>query len=113
MPARPRCRTTRSRCSRFADLSPDRGLERFCAGLTREVIRRLAPVKGLKVAAARLPPAATAAMVVEGRISQAAEGFRLTVNLVNTTSGCYECCESIDVSCRRHLRRAGRHRGRA
>ena len=24
-------------------------------------------------------------------------GLRLTVNLVNATSGCYECCESLEV----------------
>jgi tetratricopeptide (TPR) repeat protein len=81
----------------IVDLSPGQELGRFCAALTREVIRRLASVKGLKVAAPNLPPSGTAAMVVEGSVSQATEGLRLSVNLVNLTTGCYECCESIDV----------------
>ena len=57
----------------ITDLSPGRGLAAFCAGLTREVIRRLASLKGLRVAAPQLPPGATAAMVLEGSISQASE----------------------------------------
>jgi len=81
----------------IADLSPGHGLGAFCAGLTREVIRRLASLKGLRVAAPQLPPGAAAAMLLEGSISQASEGYRLTVNLVNLTNGFYECCESINV----------------
>jgi TolB-like protein len=81
----------------IVDLSPDQHLDRFCAALTREIIRRLTTVKGLKVAASHLPPTGSAAMVVEGTVSQASEGLRLEVNLINLTTGCYECCESIDV----------------
>lgn len=79
------------------DLSPDQHLDRFCAALTREVIRRLSTVNGLKVAAPHLPSNSSAAMVVEGSVSQATEGLRLDVNLINLSTGCYECCESIDV----------------
>jgi hypothetical protein len=32
-------------------------------------------------------------------VHQAAEGYRLAFTLVNATNGCYECCESLDVSC--------------
>jgi tetratricopeptide (TPR) repeat protein len=81
----------------IVDLSPGQELDRFCAALTREVIRRLASVKGLKVAAPNLSPSGTPAMMVEGSVSQASEGLRLSVNLVNLATGCYECCESIDV----------------
>jgi tetratricopeptide (TPR) repeat protein len=83
----------------FVDLTPERALERLCAGLTREVIRRLTQVKGIKVAAAGLPQAAASAMLLEGSLHQASEGYRLTFTLVNATNGCYESCESMDVSC--------------
>jgi serine/threonine-protein kinase len=79
------------------DLSPGQDLDRFCAALTREIIRRLASVKRLKVTAPHLSPGTAAALVLEGSISQANEGLRLSVNLINLASGSYECCESIDV----------------
>ena len=82
----------------FVNLTPSRDLDRFCAGLVREVIRRLTPLKNLRVAAAHPPQATTAAMVVEGSVRQAAEGFRLTVNLINVATGCYDCSESFDVA---------------
>ena len=81
----------------FADLTVSGKLERFCAGLSREVIRRLTHLKGLRVTAAHLPHAGSAAMVLEGSVRQAAEGYRLTVSLVNTATGCYDCSESFDV----------------
>ncbi|HXT68640.1 MAG TPA: tetratricopeptide repeat protein [Vicinamibacterales bacterium] len=81
----------------FADLTPQQHLGLPCAGLTREVIRRLTQVRGIRVAAAQLPQGASAAMHLEGSIHQAAEGYRLTFTLVNVTNGCYECCESLDI----------------
>jgi len=82
----------------IADLSSDQALERFCSGLTREIVRRLAAVKGLRVATtSHVSSGLSVAMAVEGSISQASEGFRLTANLVNQGTGCYECCEAIDV----------------
>ena len=83
--------------SPIADLSSDQTLERFCSGLTREIVRRLASVKGLRVATSHLSSGSSAAMAVEGSINQASEGFRLTANLVNQGTGCYERCEAIDV----------------
>ena len=80
----------------IVDLSAARNLERFCAGLTREIVRRLASMRGLRVVTMQLP-GMSAAMAVEGSVSQATEGFRLTANLVNLTTGCYECCESVDI----------------
>ena len=81
----------------IVDLSSAQDLGRFCAGLTREMVRRLASVKGLRIATAYLPAGFSPAMAIDGSISQANEGFRLTVNLINLTTGCYEACESIDV----------------
>jgi len=81
----------------FGDLTPGREADQFCAGLTREVIRRLTLIKGLKVSASTPAPTASASMTVEGSIRRAAEGLRLTVNLVNSNSGCYECSESLPV----------------
>ena len=78
------------------DLSSDRNLDRFCAGLTREIVRRLASIKGLRVVTMQVP-GTSAAMAVDASVSQASEGFRLTANLVNLTSGCYESCESVDI----------------
>jgi serine/threonine-protein kinase len=81
----------------IVDQSDDQHLDRFCSSLTREIVRRLASVKGLRVATTQLPAGMSAAMAIDGSISQANEGFRLTANLVNLTTGCYECCESVDV----------------
>jgi len=82
----------------IADLSADQTLGRFCTGLTREIIRRLASVRGLRVASSHLPSGLSTAMAVDGCVSQADEGLRVSVNLVNLTTGCYECCESIDIA---------------
>ena len=81
----------------IVDLTAAVDTARFCDGLTRELIRRLTAIKGLKVAAGAPAPGAPASLVVEGSLRRAAEGLRLAVNLVNTSSGCYECSESIDV----------------
>jgi TolB-like protein len=59
----------------IADLSASQNLDRFCSGLTREIVRRLASVKGLRVATSHTAAGSAAAMAVEGSISQAVEGF--------------------------------------
>lgn len=82
----------------IADLSIDHSLARFCAGLAREIVRRLATVRGLRVASAQAPAGSAAAMAIEGSVSQATEGFRFTANLLNLTTGCYDASESFDVS---------------
>jgi serine/threonine-protein kinase len=82
----------------IVDLSVNQDLSRFCSGLTREIIRRLASIRGLRVASAHMPAGVSPAMAVEGAISQANEGFRLTANLINLATGCYESCESIDMA---------------
>jgi len=81
----------------IADLSASQNLDRFCSGLTREIVRRLASVKGLRVATSHTAAGSLSAMAVDGSVSQANEGFRLTANLVNLATGCYERVESIDV----------------
>ena len=80
----------------ISDLTPNGALDRFCAGLTRELIRRLTSVKGLKVASGPAAPGA-AGLVLEGSVQEAAEGLRLSVNLINAATGCYESAESWDV----------------
>jgi tetratricopeptide (TPR) repeat protein len=81
----------------FVDLTPGRDATSFCTGLTTEVIRRLTQIKDLKVTALPSAPGGAAAMVIDGVIRRAADGLRLTMNLVNTRSGYYECSESIAV----------------
>ena len=78
------------------DHSDDQDLDRFCASLTRELVRRLASVKGLRVATAQITSGISPAMAIDGSITQANEGYRLTATLMNLTTGCYECCESVD-----------------
>ena len=82
----------------FVDGSTGRNLSGFCSGLTREVIRRLASMKTLRVIASHLPTVSSAALVIEGSLSQAAEGYRLNATLLNLATGAYECSESIDLS---------------
>jgi serine/threonine-protein kinase len=66
--------------------------------LTREIVRRLASVRGLRVATTHFPSGMSPAMVIDGYITQAHEGFRITINLINASTGCYEHCESLDVA---------------
>lgn len=81
----------------FVDLTRERELDVFCSGVTREVIRRLTRIRGLKVAGSSSPAGSSAAMSIEGSVRRAAEGFRVTVNLIDASSGSYECCESVQV----------------
>jgi len=81
----------------FTNLTQDRQIDTFCAGLTREVIRRLTQIKGLKVEAIQPMRGTAASMVVDGSFRSAVEGNRLSVNLVNAVNGCYESCESFSV----------------
>src|SRR5262245_13226056 len=80
------------------DLTANGEAGQFCAGLTRELIRRLTTIKGLRVAAAPSGHPAAASMTIESSIRRAAEGLRLSVNLVNAASGCYECSDSMAVA---------------
>ena len=82
----------------IVDHSINQDLSRFCSGLSRAIVRRLASIKGLRVASAHMPPGLSAGMAVECSVSQADEGLRLTANLINLATGCYECCESIDIA---------------
>ena len=69
----------------IVDLTPDRRLEPFCSGLSRELIRRLLHHKPLKIASAFSSQAAPG-MALEGAIHEAADGLRLSINLVNATT---------------------------
>jgi serine/threonine-protein kinase len=68
------------------DLTAERRLEPFCSSLSRELIRRLTQLKPLKVVSAFSPQVA-AGLTLEGAVQEAAEGLRLSVNLVNATTG--------------------------
>jgi serine/threonine-protein kinase len=81
----------------IVDMTPTHEAAEFCAGLTRELVRRLTQQRGLKVAAFHTPSQSSASMLVDGSIRRAAEGLRLNVNLINATTGCYECSESMPV----------------
>ena len=80
----------------IADLTPTGQLQRFSSGLTRELIRRLTTVKALKVASGQATPA-TAGLILEGSLNQAADGIRLSINLVNAATGYYESAESWEI----------------
>jgi tetratricopeptide (TPR) repeat protein len=82
----------------FADLTPAGDAALFCAGLTREVVRRLTTIRSLKVSAPQAGPAGAASMTLEGGLRRAAEGLRLNVDLINAAGACYECSESFDVA---------------
>lgn len=81
----------------ITDVTAEGTLGGYCAALTHELVRRLTAIKGVRVVAPQ-PGGSAAAMVVEGSISQASDGFRLAINLINVGTGCYECCESIDIA---------------
>ena len=78
------------------DRTPDRRIEPFCSSLSRELIRRLTQLKPLKVASA-FSPQASPGMTLECAVHEATEGLRLSVNLVNASTGIYECSESFAV----------------
>jgi serine/threonine-protein kinase len=81
----------------IVDLSAERDTARFCDGVTRELIHRLTAIKGVRVAAVPIATGASASMIVEGSVRRAAEGLRLTLNLVNAASGCYEWSVAMPV----------------
>jgi tetratricopeptide (TPR) repeat protein len=79
-----------------ADLTSERRIEPFCIGLSRELVRRMTRIKSLKVASAFSPQVAPG-LTLDVSVHEAAEGLRLSVNLVNAATGLYDCSESFDV----------------
>jgi len=80
----------------IADLTAGHAIGQFCSALSGQLVRRLTQLKSVKVATTS-PSPTNAGMTLEGAVHQAAEGLRLSINLVNTTTGLYECSESFDV----------------
>lgn len=81
----------------FVDLTPSRNLEPFCNALTGEVIRRLIQIRGLQVHALGPASESPPAMLLEGSVRSAAEGFRVAVDLVDAARGCYAWSDSVQM----------------
>jgi serine/threonine-protein kinase len=75
--------------------APD--LEPFADGLTRGIVRRLLEVKDLRVLSEQRASEAIANLLLVGNLNRAAEGIRLTVELIDQRSGFYLMSEWIDV----------------
>src|SRR5690242_12907391 len=84
----------------FADHSPADDQEYFCEGLTEEIIHGLAGTEEIRLVAWSQGTAAAersnAAVVVTGSVRTAGSDARITVNLIDTASGCYLWSGAID-----------------
>jgi serine/threonine-protein kinase len=110
-PARPSLSTALARRNTvavraFADHSPDRSLQSFCAGLRDEIVHALMGLKTLRVLARRADesdehdrdrPRGDAALVVTGGVRTAGEHVRITAQLVDGASGWYLWSDALDL----------------
>ena len=88
--------------SPLADRSPDLTLDYFCRGMRDEIVHALTSVRALRVLAAADEdsdtPRPDAALLIDGSVRLAAERVRVTVRLVDGSSGHYLWSESSDHS---------------
>ena len=93
----------------FSDLSSDADLRHFCAGLDEEIVNALTKMDAVRlvvsggVAANRgewdLQEAAirfNAAIVIRGSVRRSGAVVRISINLIDTVSGCYLWSTSLD-----------------
>jgi TolB-like protein/Flp pilus assembly protein TadD len=93
----------------FADHSAGGDLGYFCQGLTQEIIHTLAGVDSIRLVAwSEGAPAGTtaamkeaaerlnAALIVTGSVRKAGSEIRITINLVDSASGCYLWSGTVD-----------------
>jgi TolB-like protein/Flp pilus assembly protein TadD len=93
----------------FSDLSPAGDQKYFCDGLTQEVIHSLTGMEAVRLVGWNgaaptlgeldLQEAASkfnAAILVTGSVRRSEDAVRVTVNLIETSSGCYFWSASID-----------------
>jgi serine/threonine-protein kinase len=85
----------------IADRSADRTLDYFCRGLQDEILHAVTSIKGLRALARRGEPAddarSSAALLVDGSVRPAAHGVRVTVALIDGSSGHYLWSDSQTV----------------
>ena len=82
----------------FADHSPAGDQEYFCQGLTQEIIHALAGMEEIRLVAWNSPAMdrPNAAMMIGGSVRLADNQARISMNLIDTASGCYVWSGSID-----------------
>ncbi|HYL80841.1 MAG TPA: tetratricopeptide repeat protein [Candidatus Acidoferrum sp.] len=80
----------------FSDHSPEGDQEYFCQGLTQEIIHTLTGMDQVRLVAWRDDMPETAAMMIGGAVRKAGSQVRISVNLIDTASGCYAWSGSID-----------------
>jgi serine/threonine-protein kinase len=82
----------------FADHSPQGDLDYFCRGLRQEIIDNVTRLAGLRVLASDQeagPRNSEAAMIITGSVRAAAGSVRISVQLIDSASGCYLWSESL------------------
>jgi serine/threonine-protein kinase len=82
----------------FADHSAQGDLEYFCRGVRQEIIDNLAKMSGLRVLAwdEAARKSSDAAMIVTGSLRAAAGTICISVQLIDSASGCYLWSESVN-----------------
>jgi serine/threonine-protein kinase len=82
----------------FADHSAQGDLEYFCRGLRQEIIDSVAKIPGLRVLAwdEASPKNSDAALIVTGSVRAAAGSVRISVQLIDSASGCFLWSESLN-----------------
>ena len=90
---------------RLTDHSAPRDLGYLCDAIRDEIVHRLAQLPGLRILAPKSGDAADesegsargAAVVIGGNVRRSGDRLRISVHLVDSTSGCYLWSESVDV----------------
>jgi TolB-like protein/Flp pilus assembly protein TadD len=84
------------------DHSPGRSMQYFCGGLRDEIVHALAGLKGLRVLANASDAAESgrppAALFVTGSVRAAGDRVRVTMQLLDSASGCYVWSDATDAS---------------
>ena len=98
----------------FADHSAQGDLDYFCRGLRQEIVDSLAKIDALRVLAwdEATPRSGDAAMSVTGSVRATGGSIRISVQLIDSVSGCYLWSESLNgnisdpITAQEHVARA-------
>jgi TolB-like protein/Tfp pilus assembly protein PilF len=82
----------------FSDHSPGGDQEYFCLGLSQEIVHKLAGMAEIRLVADMREAAdrLNAAIMIGGSVRTAGSQVRISMNLIETTSGCYLWSGSVD-----------------